>query len=155
MVSDAESLLSDGWTRLDDGTFPASIGRVFVRSANGDGKGIGNTDVEIGLLCEQRQGNLSGIVHGGAIMTLLDRTMGVNCRAAVDWPMLTATMSVNFVRPAQIGDFLRFRCKVLKVARNAVFAEARGEVEGKEIAMATGTFVRRDWAAPNDSVQRD
>jgi acyl-coenzyme A thioesterase 13 len=136
-------LAAVGWLSLNDETFPSNIGQVFQRSVV-DG-------FEIGLLCDRQQSNLSGVVHGGAIMTLFDRSMGLNCRSSVDWPMVTASMSVNFLRPAMIGQFLRFTCTVVKIGQSAVFAESKADADNKIIAVATGTFVRRSWTAPVDS----
>jgi uncharacterized protein (TIGR00369 family) len=80
--------------------------------------------------------NVNGIVHGGALMALLDRVMGVNCRHAIGEPVVTATMTVNFLHPVQTGSIILTSCRLSKVGRRAIFADATAQVAGRLVATA-------------------
>ena len=125
----------DAWRPHDDGTYVAGIGNVVERRRD--------DAIEIGLQTDDRHRNLSGIVHGGVVMTLIDRTVGINCReASPDARMATATLTVNFLRAVQVGDFLAVRCVLRKCGRKAIFADAEAFVGDRLVATATGTWMK-------------
>jgi uncharacterized protein (TIGR00369 family) len=131
----SESQTGDGaWERSNDGTFVAALGEVFLRRRNGL--------IEVALQTDERHRNLSGIVHGGAIMTLLDRVMGINCRQAAQEPAFTATITVNFLRPVTTGSMIVATCNLRKVGRRALFAEAQATVGESVVATASATCVK-------------
>ena len=122
---------TEGWTPHGDGTYVGQLGLVYER--------VTDLGIEIALQTDERHINLSGIVHGGVLMTLLDRTVGINCRAtAPGVRMATATLTVNFLRQVQIGDFITLTCQLTKKGRKAVFANAEAWVDDKLVATATG-----------------
>lgn len=125
---------ADWVPHVHDG-FVAGLGPVLERRRDGM--------VEIGLSTEDRHRNLGGIVHGGVLMTLIDRTIGINCReVAAGELMATASMTVNFLRRVRLGEFLEFRCSLRKQGRKAIFADASVFVGDKLIATATGVFMK-------------
>jgi uncharacterized protein (TIGR00369 family) len=116
----------DDWRRDNDGTFVGTMGEVLVRRVE--------SGVEVALRTDARHQNLSGHVHGGVIMALLDRVMGINCRNAIASGAATASITVNFLLPVRIGDFLRTTCRLSKVGRSLVFAEAEAYVGDRLVA---------------------
>jgi uncharacterized protein (TIGR00369 family) len=129
-----ETQMASPWMPHQDDTFISQIGDVQERQC-GD-------MIEIGLKTTERQKNLSGVVHGGAIMALFDRTIGINCRRArPDTRMATATMTVNMLRQVQVGDFLTFQCRLRKKGRKAYFADAEAHVGDTLVGTACGVWI--------------
>ena len=111
------------------------MGAVFERMRNGR--------IEIALQTDERHKNLSGFVHGGVMMTLFDRTVGINCRQDCDGARIaTATMTVNFLRQVAVGDFLRMTCDLRKKGRTTIFADAEATVGDRLVATASGLMMR-------------
>lgn len=130
----------EGWSPIDDDTFLSTIGEVVMRHRNGL--------LEIGLRTDARHRNRSGIVHGGVVMTLIDRAIGMSARAAGDdRRMATASLTVNFLRPARLGQFLHVTCNLSKNGRKAAFGEATLQADGVVLATATGIFMTVDQSA--------
>lgn len=135
----------DDWIPVNDQTFLDTIGEVLQRTRDGM--------IEIGLRTDTRHRNRSGIVHGGVYMTLIDRALGHNCRNLGDGRrMATASLTVNFVRPARTGDFLHVTCSISKNGRKAAFGEAVLSVDGVTCCTATGVFMTVDGSprTPDD-----
>jgi uncharacterized protein (TIGR00369 family) len=131
---DVQSREQDGWQLLADDTFIGGMGEVLERRRDGL--------VEIALRTTERHRNLSGVVHGGVVMALFDRAIGVNCRnARPDERMATATITINLMRQVQVGDFIEFRCRLRKEGRKAYFADAEAWVADKLVATATGVWM--------------
>lgn len=123
------------WIPHVDDTFIGEIGGVLQRRRNGA--------IQIGLRSTQRHKNLSGIVHGGLVMALFDRAIGVNCRLACpNERMATASMTVNLMRQVRVGDFIEFRCNLRKQGRKAFFADAEAWVGDKLVATASGVWMK-------------
>jgi uncharacterized protein (TIGR00369 family) len=123
------------WTAHSDETFLARMGPVVERRRDGM--------IEIGLQTDDSHKNLSGIVHGGIAMTLIDRAIGLNCRAVADGdPMSTATLTVNFLRRIKVGDFMTVSCVLTRKGRKAMFANAQVHVGDQLAATATGICMK-------------
>jgi acyl-coenzyme A thioesterase PaaI-like protein len=56
--------------------------------------------------------------------------------------MATASMTVNFLRQVQIGDFLTVSCRLRKKGRKAMFADADVWVGDKLVATACGICMK-------------
>lgn len=88
--------------------------------------------------------NLGGIVHGGALATLLDGVMGVSVTLGLaedEW-CATETLTLQFLRPA--SGALLGRGWVTRRGRSTAFVD--GEVhdgEGRLVARATGVWAIR------------
>lgn len=135
----------DDWAPIDDQTFLVALGQVVERYRDGM--------LEIGLRTDPRHRNRSNIVHGGVYMTLIDRALGLNCRnLAGGRRMATASLTVNFLRPARIGDFLHVTCAVSKNGRKAAFGEATLAVDGVICCTATGVFLTVE-GPPRDEME--
>lgn len=131
----------DDWSPIDDQTFLNTVGEVLQRTNDGM--------MEVGLRTDPRHRNRSDVVHGGVYMTLIDRALGLTCRnLGGERRMATASLTVNFLRPAMIGDFLHVTCTVSKNGRKAAFGEAVLKVDGVICCTATGIFMTVDGPAP-------
>lgn len=84
--------------------------------------------------------NSFGIVHGGAVMTLLDVVMASAARSLQpEMGMITIELKTSFMRPAQ--GALTALGEVLHTTRKMAFVEGRiVDEQGQLCAHATGTF---------------
>ncbi len=85
-----------------------------------------------------------GIMHGGAVSSLLDTAMGVavSTRTPSGFFAVTAQLNVHFIRPAWNGESLRVRAEVEHAGQ--LTAVARGTIVTTEdvvVAISTGTFI--------------
>ena len=87
----------------------------------------------------------TGILHGGAITSLLDATCGAAVFAALSElkPIATLDLRIDYLRPADAGKDVRARANCYKVTRNVAFVRAMAfhDDENDPIAAAAGTFM--------------
>ena len=98
--------------------------------------------VILGLRLAEPHTNSRGFAHGGFITALADNAMGLSCGAKRDGKMrlLTASLSVDFIRSAKIGQWIAFETDVIKVGSNLCFAQCAVTADGIRCARANGTF---------------
>ena len=84
--------------------------------------------------------NNIGIVHGGALCTLLDVAMGTAGRTHAGKPVMTLDMQVSFLAPGRGGSLVA-EGRVIRGGRSILFCEAeiRDEV-GELVAKSSGVF---------------
>ncbi len=92
--------------------------------------------------------NGKGFVHGGLFGALADNAMGYSIQVArkqadpegaQTWGV-TVHLSVDFLGQAQIGEWLEFQPRVLRVGGNLAFADCLIQSDGKLVARADATF---------------
>ena len=84
--------------------------------------------------------NNIGIVHGGALCTLLDVAMGTAGRTQAGKPVMTLDMQVAFLSPGR-GGVLIAEGRVVGGGRSVLFCEAEILSEaGELIAKSSGVF---------------
>lgn len=86
----------------------------------------------------------TGVLHGGAITTLLDSTAGCAVFAAMPSPRRVATLDlrIDYMRPATVGLDVIATGECFRTTKNVAFVRAlahHGD-ESRLIATATGTF---------------
>ena len=86
--------------------------------------------------------NAQGLVHGGLIATLADNAMAYSCRQVMGWAswMATISLTVDFVGPAEIGQWLVVESEVIKTGRTICFAHSLIKANDVVIARANATF---------------
>ncbi len=86
----------------------------------------------------------TGIVHGGAISTLLDTACGAITITHPEGNFNTATIDlrIDYMRPARPKLDILARADIYQITRHIAFLRglAWDETEDKPVAMATGTF---------------
>jgi uncharacterized protein (TIGR00369 family) len=93
----------------------------------------------LGLDLADFHANNHGTAHGGALLTLLDISLGSAARTFIGTPVVTINMQVSFLSPGKgklIGEG-----RVVKPGRTIIFCE--GEIrddKGELIAKASGVF---------------
>jgi uncharacterized protein (TIGR00369 family) len=106
-------------------------------------RAAGEGRAEIALAAGPRHLNPAGVVHGGAIATLVDVAMGraVASLIADDEQPVTIEMKVNFLEPGRAG-LLVASAEVRRRGRlfTVVQAEVTQAEDGETVAEAMGTF---------------
>ena len=82
--------------------------------------GIHRTQTSTVLECKEKHLNRYGIVHGGVIFALADRAFGL-ASAGFGKPVVTMDMQIRYLRPANVGDFLRATATLINKGRTTVF----------------------------------
>lgn len=86
--------------------------------------------------------NPHGVVHGGALATLVDHTMGAAVYTVLTPGESCATVSVSltFIAPARPGP-VECEAVVVRRTRQLVALQAAVRQEGKAVAEALGSYV--------------
>jgi uncharacterized protein (TIGR00369 family) len=88
---------------------------------------------------------VTGVIHGGAITTLMDTASGSVMICALDEFELCPTLDlrVDYMRPAEPRKPVFARAETYKVTKNIIFTRCEAYQEGGEtIANCVGTFMR-------------
>ena len=98
--------------------------------------------ITIGLYVENKHCNNRDLLHGGVVSGLADIALGYNLAFAGKdiIPIVTASLSVDFVSSAKAGDWIEIETDVQKVGKNMAFANCYVLVDSKRIARASGVF---------------
>lgn len=85
--------------------------------------------------------NARGFAHGGLIAALADNAMGLACVLKSGNPgALTASLSLDFIGVASVGQWLEVAATPLKLGRALAFAEAHVTADGALVARASAVF---------------
>lgn len=100
----------------------------------------GIAEVSLSLAPELR--NRGGVLHGGALFSLVDITMGLACSTSHGFDQRSATLEckINYVKPVVEGA-VHCIATVLHPGRRTLVVEAEVLQAGKLMAKAQGTFV--------------
>ncbi|WP_308584942.1 PaaI family thioesterase [uncultured Pseudomonas sp.] len=103
------------------------------------GEGV---QLEIGLRADNRHANGRGTLHGGVLATLADVGMGyaMAFSSAPPLPLITASMTMDYLGAAQMGEWIVVRLEHHKRGRQMAFATAALQVEDKVVARASAVF---------------
>lgn len=116
----------------ESAALPVPEGFVAVPMMSGFGRVVGpwyekRADDRIvrAFRVEERHTNRLGIAHGGMLMAFADVLMGEAGSRASGKPSVTMRMTVDFVGPAKLGDWVEGEGEVSRTTRNLVFVRAR------------------------------
>jgi len=133
----------------DDGLPPPGFARLRLLRTNGflDANGPLYAKREpgrfvLGIRVEHRHTNFGGICHGGWLATLADMLIGLGANAQAKlWQFLpTVNLTCDYLKPAQLGDWIEGRVDVLRTTRNLCFTQGVLSVEGEPILRCHGTL---------------
>jgi uncharacterized protein (TIGR00369 family) len=99
--------------------------------------------VIVGLRLDTPHTNSRGFAHGGLISALADNAMGLSCGTRLGSAvagLLTVTLSVDFLGPAAIGQWLEFTTTFVKVGKVLCFAQSFVTADGDVIAKGSASF---------------
>ncbi len=94
----------------------------------------------------------TGVLHGGAVTTLLDQACGLAAVAGFEEPTSTATLnlSIDYMRAAKPGETIIARAHCYKATRHVAFIRAFAHDGDEEdpLATAQATFMATTMRAP-------
>ena len=129
----ADKLKSDGWKIVETSGFLHLIGPLWQRVVDGTH--------EYALATEDKHHNRRGLVQGGLVMTLADRSSGMMARVVADRPTLaTIQMDTLFIDSARIGELLVSRPRVIRATRSLIFTTTEVTADDRTVASASGVF---------------
>jgi uncharacterized protein (TIGR00369 family) len=98
--------------------------------------------VIIGLRLALPHTNSRGMAHGGLITSLADNAMGLSCGHQLGGAtrLVTASLSVDFIGPAKVGQWLQVETEVIKTGRSLCFAQCLVTVDDVPCARASASF---------------
>ncbi|MDR8370527.1 PaaI family thioesterase [Pseudomonas lactis] len=96
---------------------------------------------EVTLTLEPHLRNRAGKLHGGAIFSLVDITMGLACSSAHGFDQQSATIEckINYIRAVEDGEVL-CTSRVIHTGRRTLVVEADVYQGERLVAKAQGTF---------------
>lgn len=96
---------------------------------------------EVALTLEPHLRNRAGKLHGGAIFSLVDITMGLACSSSHGFDQQSATIEckINYIRAVENGDVL-CTSRVIHAGRRTLVVEADVYQDERLVAKAQGTF---------------
>lgn len=126
-----------GFVELTDpGPFLAQVGPLYVRTSGDDGP-------VLGLCAAGEHRNASGAVHGGLLASLCDSACGQAIRARADDAIsgaVTISLTIDYLAPAEPGDWLEARTKVEKLGARLAFADCSVTANGRQVVRARAVF---------------
>ena len=127
------------------GPFLTGLGPLYYRK---DGERI-----VIALRVEERHLNTRGIAHGGMLVTLADSALGIalSMTQTPPQPMVTVSLSTDFLRSAGPDDWLEARVDVERVGNRLAYATCYLSVGDQRILRASGVFAKVAAARPKES----
>jgi acyl-coenzyme A thioesterase 13 len=126
----------DGFVPFEDqGPFLEHIGPIHVREVG--------EELVLGLRAEDRHANHRGTIQGGLLSTFADFALGRAIEADADDERERATVSltVDYLKPAQPGDWIESRTRVDRVGGTLAFADCSLTVRDREIVRARAVWV--------------
>ena len=116
------------------GPFLENTGPLFIRREEGE--------VIIGLLASERHANSAGTVMGGMLATLVDYSLGqaIAADAEDEEARVTVSLTVDFLKPANPGDWIESRTSVDRIGGALAFADCSLTAEGEEVVRARAVF---------------
>lgn len=129
-AADTADAVPAGWERVEDEGFIDLVGPVCLRASDG----------AYAFRAERKHANLVGLVHGGMLMSVADRALGVAAmRAAEGANCVTIELGMQFVGAGRLGDWIVARPEIVRRTSSLVFL--RGEVTGAGTVIATASGI--------------
>lgn len=107
--------------------FVQQSGAFFIRRDEGG--------ATVGCWIDKAQLNAESAAHGGFMLTFADFALSQATEA------ITVNLSMDFMRPARLGDWIEAEIRIRKSSRTLVFADALIESNGLTIGRATAVLV--------------
>lgn len=126
--------IPDGWDLFEDKGFIDLVGPLFVR---GEASGLRS----FGFVAQPKHANLIGVVHGGMLMTLADRALGVAAwDAAGGRPVVTVQFDMQFLSAVKMGEFAEMTPEVVRATKTLMFMRGSLMAGGRAAASANGLW---------------
>jgi uncharacterized protein (TIGR00369 family) len=97
--------------------------------------------LKLGLLTGDQHANRNGVVHGGVLLALADHGLGMVSLDQTDcYRQATISLNLQFVSPANLGDFVEVDAEVVRQTRSVVFLRGTLQVSARTVATADGIW---------------
>lgn len=103
--------------------------------------------VQLAVELRRPHTNSRGLVHGGLIATLADNAMGLSCGQVLQnrhgtrpQSIVTASLSVDYLGKAQLGQWLIVDTDFVRTGRSLCFTQCFVTADGEIIARANASF---------------
>jgi acyl-coenzyme A thioesterase PaaI-like protein len=127
------ALKADGWRVVDDDGFMNLVGPLWQRLHGGD--------PEYAIVGQDKHRNRRGVIQGGLLMTLADRTCGMTARfVSGAETMATVQLDTHFVDAARIGDIVISKPRVVRITKSLIFMTTELTVASRCVVTANGVF---------------
>lgn len=94
-----------------------------------------------GFITREMHANRNGVVHGGMIMSFVDRAFGLHSRlASGSDKAATVSLSHQFVAPLPLGKFATISPRIIKLTPRMSFIEGTVLCEDQPIVQAQGVW---------------
>jgi uncharacterized protein (TIGR00369 family) len=126
----------DGFTPFpDQGPFLEHLGPIQVFADSGE--------LILGLRVEERHTNHRGTVQGGVLSSFADFALGraIEADAEDGRDRATVSLTVDFLKPVNPGDWVESRTRVERVGSTLSFADCALRVDGREVVRARAVWV--------------
>jgi acyl-coenzyme A thioesterase PaaI-like protein len=129
----ADDLKTQGWRMVEATGFISHVGPLWERKVGGA--------YEYALATEDKHHNRRGVVQGGVVMTIADRTCGMTARYVTGHPaMVTVQFDTQFIDAARIGELMISRPRVVRATRSLIFMQTEITAGERCVATASGVF---------------
>jgi len=129
----ASRLAQQGWSILEDDGFIGHVGPLWHRVVDGRH--------QYAIEGQRKHRNRRGLVQGGLLMTLADRTCGMTARyESGSEHLATVQMDVHFVDAARLGDLIVSVPRMVRSTKSLIFMSTELSVEGRCVTLANGVF---------------
>jgi acyl-coenzyme A thioesterase PaaI-like protein len=123
--------IPDGFSDPTVSGFAGNNGPIYRREIEGN--------VLSGFLVEQRHCNPQRTCHGGWLSTFADVGQ-VRQGRLVASPLVTISLTVDYLDAAQLGEWVESRCEVARHTRSMVFLQEMASANGRPVLRMNGTF---------------
>ena len=129
----ADGLKADGWTVMDDDGFINLIGPLWHREVEGH--------LEFAIVGQDKHRNRRGVVQGGVLMTMADRTCGMTARHVSKAESLaTVQFDTHFIDATQIGEVMVTRPRAVRVTKSIIYMTTEIMVGERVVSTSVGVF---------------
>lgn len=129
------------WTPVTEcGPFADLVGPIYVTQ---DALDPGES-VRFGFRVAPRHCNPRPVCHGGMIATFLDISLARGIRVARDVvpPLPTISMSLDYLAPAELGNWVDARVTVTRTGTGICFAQAMLHADGTPALRGSAVYKR-------------
>lgn len=127
------------WSLVQNcGPFVDLIGPTFITQDTLEA----DEPARLGLRIEPRHTNGGGVCHGGMLATFLDLTMarGLLAAGGIAITVPTVSMTLDYLAPALLGDWVESRVRILHRTRRMAFVQAILQSNGAPVIRGSGVF---------------
>ena len=119
--------------------FTTRIGPIYTKADDLD-------QFKLGFLVDESHLNIERVVHGGMLSTIADQAIGINVAHAnrQSNDVLTMHLSVDFISPAFLGEWVEATTTLSKLSGRVRFGNCELKVGDRLVLKASAIFAARN-----------